>query len=173
MPKTEFRLYAIHEGLGLLFDLIDEAEAPLSPEEITAKIKALFADQQELFDQTRKSVLNFNAQAKAAREEAARLATLAQRSEAHSDRLKAMVMQAMELSGLKKVEFKDGGHIRIQPNSQPSVVFEGDAEKLPESFRKVSITYSPDRDKVLQAAAMEIPLPVGLSVVKGSHLRLS
>jgi hypothetical protein len=63
--------------------------------------------------------------------------------------------------------------MRIQANSQPSIVFSGDAEALPESFRKVSVTYSPDRDKILQAAAMEIPLPAGLLVVKGSHLRLS
>lgn len=173
-PKNApFALYPIHEGLGLLFDLIDDAEAPLPPEEITARIKELFADQQDLFQEARKSVLNFNAQAKAAREESSRLADLARRSESHADRLKGMVMQAMELSGLKKVEFPTGGSLRVQANSAPSVKFEGDAETLPESFRKVKIEYSHDTEKILSADAMGIPLPEGVSVVKGHHIRLS
>lgn len=173
MPKTPFQLYKIHDHLATLFDWIDDSEAPIYPEEITAKIKALFADQQELFEETRKSVLNFAAQAKAAREESQRLAELARKSEGRADGLKAMILQAMEMSGLKKVEFKDGGNVRIQANSAFSLEFTGEAEKLPEAFRKTTITYSPDREALLSANDMGLPLPEGIKLFKGSHLRLS
>lgn len=175
MPKTEFQLYRIHEGLGLLFDLIDDAESPLTPEQIGAKIKELYADQTQMFDEVRKAVIIHERQAEVAKAEAARLTELRAKSEARAESLKNMMFQTMELSGLKKVAFSDGGFARIQANGQPSIKFEGDAEKLPEAFRQTIIhdpEYRPDREKILSANEMGLPLPDGVSVVKGSHLRL-
>lgn len=175
MPKTEFKLYQIHEGLGLLFDLIDDAESPLTPEEIGAKLKELYADQTELLDEVRKSILNFDSYAEQAKKESDRLHAMRQASEAKAAAMRSVVFRVLEESGQKSIKFKDGGFARIQANGQPSIVFTGDAEKLPVAYRQTIIhepEYRIDREAILAADGVGIPLPAGVSVVKGSHLRL-
>lgn len=161
------QLYKIADELAQLLILTDDGELAPGTEE---KLDALSADLERKIEGCCCAVRNLEAEETALKEEASRFAKRAQVAGNARDRLKKYMKDSLEKVQIPKMDaglFK----VRIQANSVPSVSFDGDAEKLPEQFR--AVTYSIDRKAVVEAWKNQDELPAEVSVIKGTHLRIS
>lgn len=111
---------------------------------------------------------NVMAAVEARRAEAKRLTNEAATGQRVAEWLKAYAKSYLESVGKTKVETPLGG-ARIQKNSQPSVTYAGDPARLPEAFVVRTLTFSASR--ALEALKAGEPIPEGVAVETGTHLR--
>lgn len=102
-----------------------------------------------------------------------RLEDLANADQRSHDRLKLWLKTNMELAGLKVVE-TDLFRTSVANNGgSPSIEFLGDVRQLPESLRKTIETVSLDREAILQKHKAGETLPDGITIKRGTHLRMT
>jgi hypothetical protein len=142
--------------------------------ELSAEAEARLNDLQLALPEKVDAILRFVEQCQAdatARETTAkRLADLARADRGKADRLKRYVLDCLRRLDIQRIDtalFK----VSVCKNGQPSVkVAEGvDLADLPAEYHRLRLEL--DREKVLQDAKAGWPLPNGLSVETGFHLR--
>lgn len=160
------RLYEIGERYRNLADMLDDdsipAEAVLEAldgleEEFTAKAQAVA-----------KLVLDLDAEAEAAKTEAARLSNRKRAAENKAQRLKGYIQQQMESIGLQQLR---GDVITLRVQDNPPKVVVDDPARVPESYYKPPAAPELDRAAVLAAlrAGEEVP---GCRLETGRSLRI-
>lgn len=159
----------LHEIANDILLLLDTVDGELPPD-LDAQLDALQGDIETKLERCCAVVRQMDAERDALKEESARFALRAQHADNAAKHFKEYMKSNLERLGIDKMEaglFK----IRIQNNSQPAVHFDGDAEKLPETFRRVE--YSIDSKAIVTAWKAEQELPSGVEVVRGRHLRIA
>lgn len=163
------RLYEISDALQAIGDTLVENGGELTPE-LTAQLDGLEGAFDAKVERIVLYIRNLETTSDAATQEAKRLAGLASTRAAAAARLRDYVKREMERTDHKKVET---GLIvaRIQKNGRPSVHFTGDAATLPVGYQRTVVELN--RETAIENWRAGVPLPPGLTVEQGSHLRLS
>lgn len=162
------KLYEIPVALRALEEKIEEAEGVLTPE-METELDGLA----EEFERKAEYIAMLIREAKLEAEKwkaeedrvAARRRSLARRAEG----LTRYLHDAMSAMGKTKIK-GELLSLGIQKNGAASVVYEGDPAALPEQFRRVKIDM--DSVAIREAAKAGEPLPEGVEVVHGTHLRI-
>jgi hypothetical protein len=160
-------LYNLSAEYASLAALLADADE-VTPE-IDAVLDSLGGELADKIDGVCKLRQRLRGDAAMAREEAKRLAFLAQTRENHVSRLDEYVKTCLTLAGLVRYDtplFK----VWIQNNSAPSVTWTGDPAEPPEAFTKVTVTF--DAKGAGEAWRRGEALPEGVVVERGTHLRV-
>lgn len=114
-------------------------------------------------------IRELDARAEGRAAEAKRLADLAASDKRGAGRLRARLLEHLQRTGQAKVET---ARFRVwaQRNSAPTIDYAGPAEALPEEFRRVKVEL--DAAAVRKAISEGRPIPPGVLVEQGSHLRI-
>jgi hypothetical protein len=160
-------LYVIAAEKAALADLLVENNGELTPE-VEAQLAALDASFRERLAACAHIARNLEAESVKHKAEADRQAVRAATLQRSFETLKAYMKREMTVAGELKVE----GIARIQSNGGVlPVLFEGDAEKLPEPFRR--LRYELDGEAVRKAAAAGETLPDGVRMgERGTQIRI-
>ncbi len=160
-------LYEIDAALlDLLAHLDDDGEIGEDP---LAAIDALSMARVDKLDAICRYVRDRSTRAVALQAELDRLQAAKKTEDNAVDRLKKYIHASMTALGEQKIEtplFK----LRIQKNSQPSVLIEDD-KALPEWAKRVKV--EADRTAILAKYKADGTLPDGVEVQTGTHLRIS
>jgi hypothetical protein len=183
---TLLRLYEEVDQLETVLDWLEEHEAEIQaaggvlPPELEELLEQVEGTLTEKLERTALVVQNLTANAKAAKAEADRLASLASTYERQAESLKAYLHMQMQRAGIAKHQ---GARCKLwtQKNGRPSVRL-ADPEAIPEAFQR----HIPARIEFDGQAAYQhlkehgaIPEPEdgeveieGLVVSRGTHLRI-
>lgn len=168
MTAAVLHLYEVVEQLVRIGDTLAENGGEITPE-IEAQLRDLEGTFEEKVERILLYAQNLKASAEAATKEADRLAVLARGRASIADRLRQYVKAQMEALNRPKIET---ARIvaRIQKNSRPSVSFVGELAELPSEFIRTVVAFNAEAAyEVFKAGG---PLPAGVSVVQGTHLRV-
>lgn len=175
---TGVTLYELAEARDLLDEFFAESEGEVTPE-LAQLLDELQGKTDEKIERVALYIRERLATAEVAQIEAARLSAIATRHKRAAEGLKAYLKFNMEKLGLVKVP-GPLCPVRIQ-NSPASVKGELTQEKMAELYlleqrpgyvRQVPLSYALDRRLALDAHAAGQSLPVGLTVERGTHLRI-
>lgn len=158
-------LYELAPEYAALEDELDAAGGEISPE-LMARFDAIAGELKDKLSACAFMIRNRQAESDKHAEEAKRQANRAAVLNRSAASLKQYVEYCLDMAGLAKIE----GVVRLQANGQVSVAFDGEPEKLPEGFRRV--IFGLDRDAALAAHAAGQPLPEGVRVERGRHVRI-
>lgn len=161
-------LYEVVEQLVRIGDELAEGGGEITPE-IEGKLRDLEGTFEEKVERILLYAQNLKASSEAAAKESDRLAILARGRASIAGRLKDYVKAQMEQLGRPKIET---ARIvaRIQKNSRPVVSYTGELAELPPGFIRTVIAFNAEAAyEVFKAGG---PLPAGVSVVQGTHLRV-
>ncbi len=172
--RAPFALYQLQQGLDALLDRIDDVDNPLALAELVDLIVAMEKDQTTRFMEMRNAILNEDAKLKAIDEEIDRLQAMKASATRMVTTLKDATLSLMQLSGLKKVDFPTGGHVRVQINSSPSIESSVPINTLPPGWfeERTKVEYLLNRQAVIDAKALGSAIPKEITVTLGSHIRL-
>lgn len=162
------RMYEIADEVAAVLAKLEDAGGVLTPE-LEAEYDAAFADMRAKMEGTAHVVLNMEAEAKALREEAARLAERARAVEKRCASLKGYVMRCMGLAGVTSMR-AGLAQWRIQRNSRPSLRPLVAVEELPEAYRRVKVEFD---SQAAYEAWKRGELPESIEATVGEHVRLS
>jgi hypothetical protein len=163
--------------MAKLYELAAEIEAVLAaadpdtgelPADLAERLDALGLSLETKADQCCRLVRQEQADATAYEQESRRLGDLAKAAWNRADRVKAYVRDCLQRAGLKKMQ-TELFQLTVCANGQPSVTLEDGAE-IPRNYCRW--TESLDKGAVIDAWKAGKPLPAGVSVATGSHLRL-
>jgi len=102
---------------------------------------------------------------------AIRLELLAKNDETKVESLKKYLQYCIQTAGLTAVETADY-KTQVVNNSQPKVVIASDAPPLPDEYTIETVEIVPNKGKLARDWAAGKPLPAGVTVERGQHLRL-
>lgn len=164
------QLYAIADAMQAILDTIDES-GEIAPE-AQAQLDALEGDLAAKAEAIARVVRNLVASEAARKVEAARLALAADADRRRADWLKRYLMDQLQRLGLTRI---DAGvfRVRVQRNSQPAVSCAVPLDKLPPDLVRRKETLDLDREAILAAVREGLPLPEGVRVETGTHLRIN
>lgn len=164
------KLYELRDEYLRLFDLACDQSEPdgrIAPEFVQA-LDAIQGDIDAKLDGCWRVMRSIAAERDAYKAEAERLLSRAKSADAHFERLKAYVKEAMTSLGMEKWEH-GVAKFRIQRNSQPTVIIDDESLLPAEAF----VQPPPQIDKrfILEAikAGKDVP---GAYCEVGSHLRV-
>lgn len=162
-------LYELADEYDVIQAAIEENGGELTPE-LEAALDANAEDSSAKLDSIGKMIKNLEGF-----EEMAKQEMVAQRDKYRSrgnaaHRLKEYAKAAMKRMGIERHIGRV--NLSVCGNSQPSIVFGGDPAKLPKEFQRIDVIVELDRDKVREAHLLGQPIPDGVSVVRGDHLRV-
>lgn len=169
MTVATLALYQIVDELQQIGEVLEENGGELTPE-ITVQLDAL---EGALTGKVERIVLymrNLDATAAAADSESMRLAEIGKRKRGVAARLKEYLKAQLELAGIPKVE-TPLCVVRLQRNSRPSISCAVPIEQLPEGFIRIKKEF--DKDVAYELWKSGAPLPEGVLVEVGSHLRVN
>ena len=148
---------------GMEDELGDDAEKQFDSLQMdfTEKVKSIALSIQEA-----------SATAEAAKSERLRIQDIEDAANDKIRRLKRYLLNAMQSLGQTRVD-ANIVKVRIQRNSQPTVVVESMPSDLPEWAKRVKVIVEPDAKALAEAASKGEPLPDGVTVYTGSHVRIS
>lgn len=168
MTAGVLRLYEVADALVAIGEQLIENGGELTPE-----IEAELAVLDGAFEQKVERILlygkNLEASAEAAAAEARRLNSLSSTRANAARRLRDYVKAQMETAGRPKVE-TDRIVARIQKNSRPSITCAVPLDQLPASLVRVTTAFS--ADAAYEQFKTGVPLPAGIEVLHGTHLRV-
>lgn len=177
-------LFDISDDLLVLGDLLEEAGGDITDEQAELAVNDFFAElgtERDLkLDSYCALYRQFEAKAKARKEEAARLTALAATDENNADKLKKRLLEFLRVQNLPKIEtarFKisrqtNGGKVPVIFNE----TFIANPVELPEEIRRV--TFSPDADALRgllesgDTETRECYSAYGQLGERGEHLRI-
>lgn len=168
MSTARLHLWEISEAEEALAERLAEAEGELTPE-LEAEFDSLAGSFEDKAERIALYARELEANAKAAREEEARLAGIRKALDRKATKLKDYLRWQMEKTGRHRVETPKA-RIRIQDNSRPSIRWTGSLDALPEGFRKVTV--APDTALAYEAWQDMGEAPEGFVVEQGRHLRI-
>lgn len=159
----------IQRRMDALQERLENGEIPPpDDDEVTALLGLIDGDLTDKVEAYRYVVLNLQAQENAYKDEIAKLNAGKKSVSNNIDRLKNAVLGAMTATGQKSFKF-DTGFVRVQKNSQPSVVLDIDPRHLPPEFQKITIEADTTAIKAFIKNGGEIK---GVRLVDGEHLRI-
>lgn len=145
------KLYDIILQYRGLVDKFSEAETDEEADEILAELERVDATFEDKIEQLTKAWKNIESDIPGIEEEITRLTSIKTRAKRRVDKLKDLIKNAILVSGKPKVK-TNIGTVRVQMNSQASVVYEGDAKELPTAYRNIiPVSYECDKKAVQDA----------------------
>lgn len=166
-------LYQIREDLRALLASLeltaDGEDAAELPEDFGARLDALEGQFHDKAANVALYAQEMRRQGEMAEAESKRLAAMAKARFNRFDSLKQYLYANMMLLNIPKIE-SPLAKIRIQKNSRPSIMWNGDMKDLPERYKRV--VTSVDGGAAYDDWKKGIELP-GFIVDHGSHLRIS
>lgn len=157
-----------------LYQIVDElleiAAGEEVPTDFDLRLEAIFPRLEEKIDNICRLVRELESQAGAKRAEAKRLGDGARVAEARVAWLKEYMQRHLDRAGLKTFRTPLFSLTRTA-NSQPSILFDGDASSLPPGLRKVTVEL--DRQACREVLKAGGQLPEEIRVVTGEHLRIT
>lgn len=162
------KLYELPAAYERLADLLVGEDGEVSPEAeaALASLEGEFADR---VDGVCKLIARFFSNAAAAHNEIERLALLEAQNSNAGNRLKAFLKACLEQMRMTKFEtalFK----VRLQKNPV-SIIWTKSIDELPRELRRTVVEFSKSAARNLIDAG--VPLPDGVKVEQGTHLRIS
>ncbi len=128
-----------------MIDLYNSAETDEEQQSILLQIEQVEGVIEEQIDQLHRAWRNINATAIGIRAEYERIKTYLSSIEKQEDAIKTILLETMRRNGMLKVDTTIG-QLRVQTNSQATVIVECDPKKLPDPYRVVIPTqYEPDK----------------------------
>lgn len=172
MTATARPLYLIASDLDVLADLLYESGGELTPE-IELRLAQLEGEFEQKAEGIGLLVKNVTAMASMVKAERQALAERETKLTGTAARLKDYLKTHMEQIGRPKIETPKI-KLAIQNNGgNPAVKYEGEVLALPDRFIKTVTTHSVNVEEVLAAHKSGEVLPAGLTVERGTHLRVS
>ena len=169
-PRT---LWVISDELEALGEQIAESGGVLSPE-LEAALDAVEEDFTAKVERVALYIRDCELNAEKAKMEADRLTKIRRHHESKAKGLKSYLLAVMERHGREKVDTYKARVSRVA-NSRPTVSWQGDGEyaDVPDEFRTTRTVHKLNTDRVLEAIRDGEPLPDGVVVERGSHIRIS
>lgn len=180
---TMLKLYEAVDQLEVVLDWMDEHEEAIIaaggelPPELEELLEEVEGTLETKVERTALVVRNLLANAKAAKEEADRLAAIAATYSRQADSLKNYLLHSLKRAGVPKIE-TPRAKVRIQANGTPSVRLAAPGE-IPEPFRRVKVEFDAVAARNHLKNHNAIPTPEdgeveidGLVVSRGVHLRI-
>lgn len=136
-------------------------------------LDALGLDRHEVIAGLVATIRNDEAEATAIETEIARLKAMAAPRWNRVERLKQHIFQSMKAHGEQKIDLGPLGKPRIQTNGgRPAIKIDPsvDVAKLPVEFQRITIEL--DKERVLAAHKAGEPIPDGITLERGEHLRI-
>lgn len=162
------KLYEIVNEIMQLVDQVDEhgemaagTEDRIDELQLALTVKA---------DNVARFIRQCDADGAAYGSEASRLAMLQKQMANKADRLKRYLKSQLERAGLTNLK-TELFNLTVCNNSVPTVKLE-EGRPVPDDFAKTITTISLDTAKVLEAHKAGELLPPGVSVMRGTHLRI-
>lgn len=145
-------IYEITATYASLIAQYNEAESVPESEAILHQIKQVEALFEEKVDALTRAWRNEELEFNARKFELDRMRFEQQMSESRLAGLKQTLVNVVDSAGLPEPKVKTTiGKLGIQNNSNPSVIFDGEAENLPKKYRKIiPITYEADKTALLE-----------------------
>jgi hypothetical protein len=162
------KLYEVADALFYVAEQLEENGGELTPD-LAAHLEALEGAFETKVERVLLFMRNLDATAAGADAEAMRLAEIGKRKRAVAARLKEYLKAQMELARIPKIETPLVS-VRIQKNSRPSISCTVPLELLPEGFIRISRAF--DANAAYELWRVQAPLPAGIEVVVGTHLRI-
>ena len=122
-------------------------------------------------DAIRALIDGFKGRADVRQAKSSRLELLAKSDLAKAESLKTYLQYCIRAAGLTYVE-TDDYKTQVVNNSQPKVVIASDAPPLPDEYIIETVEVVPNKGKLARDWAAGKPLPAGVTVERGQHLRL-
>ena len=122
-------------------------------------------------DAIRALIDGFKGRADIRQAKAIRLESLAKSDLNKAESLKTYLQYCLKAAGLTSVETEDY-KTQVVNNSQPRVVIASDAPPLPEEYTIETVEIVPNKGKLARDWQVGKPLPAGVTVERGQHLRL-
>lgn len=166
MPATTLRFYEFPEAFQAVLDQTEEHGGELTPE-LEAELEALEGSFAEKADRIAGARTQEESAAASYKAEADRLLTLAKAHANKAESLKRYLHKTMVVCGYDKLKTAHFA-IRVQQNSQPSVRYDGDLDKLPAEFLRIKAEL--DAKAVLEASKEGRAIPEGIQIVRGNHI---
>lgn len=144
MATQMLRLYDVVDEYTTVLDWLDENEEAIReaggeiPAELDELMEQAEGDLEEKVKRVALVIQNLKANAKAAKEEADRLATTARSYQRQADALTNYLHVQLTRAGLERIE-TPVVKVRIQRASRPSIRLAGD--EIPEQFRRVRVEF--------------------------------
>lgn len=162
-------LYDIANHIRLILDNVD-ADGEMAPD-VESDLNNLSDDLTIKADQIARYQRQCVANAEGYKAESDRLALLAKSESNKAERLKKYLKDTFDALHITKLDtelFKFG----VQKNSVPTTTYADgfDPAKLPEHFQRVTI--APNTSAIVAAWKDHAPLPAGVTIEVGSHLRI-
>jgi hypothetical protein len=162
-------LYQVVDALLAIGETLEENGGELTPD-LAEQLDRLEGARDLKVERIVLFMRNLDATAAAADAEAQRLAAIAHRKRAVAARLKEYLKTQLEVAGIAKIE-TPLCTVRIQKNSRPTIKCTVPLDTLPEGFIRVRREFNSEAAYELYKA--QAPLPEGILVELGSHLRIS
>lgn len=162
------RLYELPDAIRLVEQAIADNEGELTPE-MEAQLDALEGEMERKVEYLAMLAREAKAEAAAVKQEEDRLKARRSAASNREAGIKRYLDHCLRKAGIDRVE---GAlvKIRIQQNSQPSVIYDGDPNDLPPQYQRVTVVPDVAALKADHDAGAE--LPDGVFVAFGSHLRI-
>jgi len=122
-------------------------------------------------DAIRALIDGFKGRADIRQAKSSRLESLAKSDLNKAESLKTYLQYCLKAAGLTSVETEDY-KTQVVNNSQPRVVIASDAPPLPEEYTIETVEIVPNKGKLARDWQVGKPLPAGVTVERGQHLRL-
>jgi hypothetical protein len=138
-------LYPLNELYRSLIDLYNSAESDEEQHSILLQIEQVEGVIEEQIDQLHRAWRNLSVMAAGVRSEYERIKAYVQLLDKQEDGIKRLLLETMRRNAMLKVDTTIG-QLRVQTNSQATVIVECDPKTLPEQYRVViPIQYEPDK----------------------------
>ena len=162
------RLYDLPDAIRAVEHQIIEADGEITPE-IEAQLDHLEGEFERKAEYLALLSREAKAEAAAVKQEEDRLKARRTAAENRERRIKEYIHACMTRLGVSKVD-GDRAKIAIQKNGRPSITWMGDADAIPEAFRRVSV--SVDGAAAYNEWKAGAELPEGFRVEVGTHVRV-
>lgn len=169
MSTAALKLWEVGDELSEIAVLIMEAEGELTPE-LAARLDMMEGAFEDKIERIALKVRELEANARAAKEEADRLARIQRSFTNAAKRLKDYTLFEMQRVGKDRVE-TIRAKVRVQQNGRPSIRWTLDPDSAPEAYRRTTVTV--DTQAAYEAWKEGETLPEGFTVETGSHLRIA
>lgn len=168
LPAPTLRLYQLPAAFREMDILLDESGGEITPE-IAAQLDQLGRTLETKVASIVALLQEWRLAGDAAATETKRLSDLAASRHRAADRLQGYLLDQLRAMGQDRVQTPTCS-VSVCPNSRPSIRWTRDPDKLPEGYRRVSVT--PDGQAAYEAYRRGEPLPEGFEVIQGYHLRI-
>lgn len=154
------RLYEIASEIAAICD------GEELPPDLEARLDSLAVDLDAKADACCRLIRENESEAKRFKDEAERLADIADGLASRATRLKAYVHQCLVLAGMRKLD-TELFRLSICKNSRPSIRCEGE---IPEPYQRMVVSL--DSQRAYEDWKNGVPLPAEIEVAQGEHLRI-